>query len=172
MPAFLTSPAYKTAINKHLVQTTLYQLSFHTILATTNTLFKPHSINCHFIQDCNQQTPCSNHTLSIVISYNTGNNKHLVQTTLYQLSFHTRLAINKHLVQTTLYQLSFHTILATTNTLFKHSLSIVISYKTGNNKHLVRTTLYQLSCDTRLETINTLFKPHSINCHVIQDWKQ
>ena len=109
MPAFLTSPAYKTAINKHLVQTTLYQLSFHTILATTNTLFKPHSINCHFIQDwqstntlfkphsinCHfiqywqQQTPCSN--------------------TVYQLSFHTRLAtintlfephsINCHVIQ-------------------------------------------------------------------------
>ena len=144
--------SYKTGNNKHPVQTTLYQLSCHTRLKTTNILFKPHSINCHVKQDWQQQTPCSNHTLSTVMSYKTGNNRHLVQTTLYQLSCHIRLE--------------------TTVSSSNHTLSIVMSYKSGNNRHLVQTTHYQLSCHTRLATTNTLFKPHTINCHAIQVWKQ
>ena len=120
--------SHKTGNNRHLVSTTHYQLPCYTRLETTDTLlkphtinchvvqvwkqaitlFQPHTINCHAIQDWQQQTPCSNHTLSIVMSYKTGNNRHLVSTTLYQLSCHTRIAtdtlfqphiINCHFIQ-------------------------------------------------------------------------
>ena len=171
--------SYKTGNNKHLVQTTLYQLSCDTRLETLNTLFKPHSINCHVIQDWQQQTPCFNHTLSIAMLYKTGNNRHLAQTTHYQLSCRTSLETSNHLVSTTHYQLSRHKRLATTDTLFKphtinchvvqdwqqqtpcfnHTLSIVMSYK-NSNRHLVSTTHYQLSLHTKLETTDTIFKPH------------
>ena len=86
------------------------------------------------------------------MSHKTGNNRHVVQTILYQLSCHIRLE--------------------TTVSSSNHTLSTVMSHKTGNKRHLVSTTLYQLSCRTRLETTDTLLKPHTINCHVVQVWKQ